>query len=118
MLLVMVPLALILLGLVVYFAFSKKTGRMLRIAAFAALIVLLVSVLISLAFIFGIIGAGAGRAPVLADIPVEEAIPASGDTAIFLAFVVFILVLLTVIVVSLTREQRRKGAARKAGEKR
>jgi hypothetical protein len=107
MLLLVIPPALIFLGIIVFFAFSGKSGRVLRIAAYAALALILGSVGISLVVIFGIFPAAGRTGEVIAEFPIERAAEQPGEWWMIVAFGVFFLVLLGVITIAFIREQRK-----------
>jgi hypothetical protein len=107
MLFLIIPPALLLLGIIAYFAFSKKSGRAVRIAAFTALALILGSVGVSLVVIFGIFSATGRRGTVAVDIPVEKAAEQSGELWVLVAFGVFFLALLGAVTIAFIREQRK-----------
>jgi uncharacterized membrane protein len=115
MLLTVIPPALILLGVIAYFAFSKKSGRAVRIAAYAALVLVLGSVGVSLAVIFGIFSTGGRTGKVIAELPVEKAAEQPGELWMIVAFGVFFLALLGIIAVAFIREQQRAKEGKNAG---
>jgi MFS-type transporter involved in bile tolerance (Atg22 family) len=99
--------ALVLLGIIACFAFSKKSVRAVRIAAYAALALIFGSVGVSLAVIFGLFSTTDRAGEVIAEFPVKKAAEQSGELWTFAAFAVFFLALLGVVIAAFIREQRK-----------
>ena len=105
---VLIILSAGLLAIIIYFAFSPKSSRLLKLAAFIALG--LIALAVAVCFIFLIIGPGEDEGeihlPIFLDTP-TEAPPAVNITEIlgFLAVLLFIMALIIVIV---RRDHKRR----------
>jgi len=115
---VLIILSVGLLGLIIYFAFSPKSSRQLKRAAFIALGLIALALIIS--GIFLILGPGdtAGHIPIpgFHEPPAQEA-----ENSIALELIIFILVFLFVmglIIYSAYKEQHKKSADFKNAQKR
>lgn len=102
-----IPLAAVSLAAVIYTALSKKSGPRIRLAALAALAVMILTVIVCLILIFG--GPALVRTETVlpADIPAENPAAPGNDLWILLAFIVFMIALFVVVAVLSFREQRR-----------
>jgi MFS family permease len=115
---VIIPLALIALGSVIYAALSKKSGFRTRIAALIALALMLISVIVCAVLILTGIVAVAGDGVEPPDLPVEKTVPPGNDLWLLLGFILFLAALFVVVAVLSFREQRRlKAAAKKPGSR-
>ena len=103
---------LVLLGVVtmagiVYLAVSPKSSRTLKLVALGALALMILAIIISLFFIFGVFTTGGPKEPVLPDIEIFETPHATGPNIIALAmFGVFLVVLFILVVVLSFREKK------------
>jgi preprotein translocase subunit YajC len=109
MLFVIVPLSVVLLGVIVYFALSRGSSKTLRLAALAALGAILLSVLICVIIIFANTEF-AGNEPVMPDFLAAEAPPAAPAENFLVLFLlaVFIVVFLGLVIFLSLRERRRQ----------
>ncbi|MDR0449993.1 MAG: hypothetical protein LBH26_01860 [Treponema sp.] len=114
MLFVAIPLALGFLGLIIYFALSKESPRVIRLAALIALGAVILSVLVCGVIMLLSLGAGGGE-PVMPDFLSTEQPepPAKTDTLVLVVIALFLLVSLGIVVMFSLREQR-KSTERKA----
>jgi cytochrome bd-type quinol oxidase subunit 2 len=110
---VAILLGLVILAGVVYLAISKKSSFKLRIAALAALALMILTVIICLFIIFG--EKSAPEAFVLPDTPPSEAPPpAEHNIASVIMVIIFLIALFLLVLIISLREQRRKANAKKA----
>jgi uncharacterized membrane protein len=113
MLFVIIPIALVFLGLIVYFALSKKSSRIVRLAALAALGAVILSVLVC-GVILALSLEGGGGEPLMPDfLAVEEPDPPSKTNTFVLIVVMLLLLAFLGIVVFLSLREQRKTAERK-----
>ncbi|MDR2478410.1 MAG: hypothetical protein LBD48_03750 [Treponema sp.] len=114
MLFIVIPLGIVILAGISYVAISRKSGFMLRIAALAALGVMIISVVICLLLVFGF-----GAAPKTAALPdappPENPLPAGSGSAALVFFIVFLVALFLVVFLLSMREQRKAAQTRSAG---
>ncbi|MDR2363441.1 MAG: hypothetical protein LBD65_03395 [Spirochaetaceae bacterium] len=90
--------------LILYFAFSKKSGFLVKKAALITLMILTLSVIISLFLVFSASGGGAGI-PIesLPDTPVK---PSTANIPALIVFVLLFLIFLGIIIFIFLRERR------------
>jgi heme A synthase len=108
MLFVIIPLALGFLGVIVYFALSKESSRIVRFAALIALGAVILSVLICGVIV--ILGLGGGEEePVMPDFLATEepAPPAKDNTLITILGALFLLAFLVAVAVLSLKEQKK-----------
>ncbi|MDR0399585.1 MAG: hypothetical protein LBH51_01405 [Treponema sp.] len=107
MLFVLIPLSAALMGLIVYFALSPKSSKILRTIALGALGLIILSVLVCGVIIFMGLGAAA-KEPVMPDFLAAEAPPPAPQANFFAVFLlaVFLLVFLGVAVILSLRERK------------
>jgi hypothetical protein len=110
MLFVIIPLSVVLLGVIVYFALSPRSSQIIRLSAQGALGAIMLSVVICVIIVF----AGRGRTkeePVMPDFLVTE-LPqpaAEGNFTVLFVAAVFLLAFLgTVIFLSLRGRRSRE----------
>jgi uncharacterized membrane protein len=113
MLFVIIPIALGFLGVIVYFALSKESSRVVRLAALIALGAVILSVLVCGIIVLLSLGGG-GEEPVAPDFLVAERpeAPAKTDTFVMVIVLLFLLLFLG-LVVFLSLKEQRKTAERK-----
>ncbi|MDR0998818.1 MAG: hypothetical protein LBL70_07105 [Treponema sp.] len=104
---VIIPLALGFLGVIVYFALSRESSRIVRFAALIALGAVILSVLVC--GIIVILNLGGGEEPVMPDFfATEEPGPPEKDSSLVPAIgVLFLLAFLVAVVIFSFREQKR-----------
>jgi amino acid transporter len=107
MLVIFIFFALLVLGVIIYFAVSPRSPLPVRIAALAALGLSVLSVVVSLALIFLVRGAGPGDPDVEYIVPVEKTPPQSSDLLVLLFFTILMLVLLGVVIVISLRDRKK-----------
>ena len=115
MLIVLVILSVGLLGLVIYFAVSRKSSRFLKLAAFIALG--LIALALVVAGIFLIVGPGESVEHLPIPLFQETPAPERESNVIMeaAAFLLFFLLIIGLIYYLTHREQRRRnGAAKKS----
>ena len=103
-----------LLGLIIYFAVSPKSSRILRLSAFAALGLIGISLVVCGIFIIR----GPGESAEIIPLPVfEEAKPAakSGNMATVVVFFIIFVLVLALIVFLAIRDQKKKGKGQVKG---
>jgi heme A synthase len=107
MLFVIIPIALGFLGAIVYFALSKESSRIVRLAALIALGAVILSVLVC--GIIVLLSLGGGEEPVVTDFLVAEAPepPAKTNTFILVIGMLFLLLFLAMVVFLSLKEQRK-----------
>jgi amino acid transporter len=107
---VIIPLALGFLGVIIYFALSKESPRIVRRAALIALGAVILSVLVCGIIVILGLGEG-GEAPVMPDFLATDQPepPATTNTFVLVVVILFLLIFLGIIVVLSLREQRKTG---------
>lgn len=109
---VLILLGLIMLALVIYLAVSKRSSFVIRIAALAALGLMVLSVIMCLCMIFLGTGKVEPAGPVLPFMePPPEPPAAPGDLLVLVGFVLFMIALFVVVAAISIREHRRNNAA-------
>ncbi|MDR2029231.1 MAG: hypothetical protein LBP93_06815 [Treponema sp.] len=107
---VIIPLALGFLGIIIYFALSKESSRVVRLAALIALGAVILSVLVC--GIIVILGPGeSGEEPVMPDFLATEQpeAPAATNTFVLVIVILFLLLFLGMVVFLSLKEQRKTG---------
>jgi hypothetical protein len=105
MLLLLIPLALLPLLLLLYFAFSKKSGPRVKKAALIALLLALVTLGVSAVLVF--------MGPLVRTGPARDAVPdipapsAGADLRLLIIMGIFLLLFLGLVIVLAIRDQRR-----------
>lgn len=99
--------ACVLLAVIVYCGFSKKSSPRVRIAAFVSLFLILASVVVCLVFISGIFIAVDSGGPFSGDLYDGGDAGVAGEVPFFVVFALFFLALLVLIIVAFIRERRR-----------
>jgi cbb3-type cytochrome oxidase subunit 3 len=99
--------ACVLFGGIAWCAFSGRNPRGVRVAALVSLVLILVSVAVSMAFIFGIFTAAGPGGRAALDLPEGEPVKAAAEIWFLVVFALFFLALLVVIIVAFLREQKR-----------
>jgi membrane protein DedA with SNARE-associated domain len=109
MLFIIVPVSVILLGVIVYFALSRESSRALRLTAMAALGLIILSVLICVIIIFANMDF-TSREPVMPDFLAPQPPPAApkGNFLVLFLLAVFIIVFLGVVIFLSLRERKRR----------
>jgi cytochrome bd-type quinol oxidase subunit 2 len=109
MLFVIIPLSVVLLGVIVYFALSRESSKALRLTALTALGAIILSVLICVIIIFAGMDFGA-REPVMPDFLAAEPVPAAPRENFFTLFLlaIFIIAILGMVIVLSLRERKRQ----------
>jgi hypothetical protein len=110
MVFIFIPLALLVLGLIIYFALSPRSSFPVKIAALAALGLIVLSIILSLGLIFLVRASGPGDPQAEYVVPVEQPLPRSGSLLMPLVFTLLMLVLLGLIVVISLRDRKKEGA--------
>jgi formate-dependent nitrite reductase membrane component NrfD len=107
---------LVVIGLaaVIYLAVSKQSTFKVRIAALTALGIMILSVIISLFFIFGVMTA-VPESPMPLDTPPLEKPLETGDNSFALIAFILFLAGLFVLVVFISLREQRKAEKRKKG---
>jgi amino acid transporter len=107
MLFITVPLSVVLLGIIVYFALSRSSSKILRLTALAALGAIILSVLICVIIILANTKFTGGD-PVMPDFLAGETPPAGPQENFLILFLlaVFIVVSLGVVIFLSMRERR------------
>jgi heme A synthase len=116
---VTIPLALGFLGVIIYFALSKESSRIVRFAALIALGAAILSVLVCGIIVVSGLG-GAGEEPAMPDfLATEPALPAKDNTFGLVLGILFLLAFLVAVVVLSLKEQQKstKEKLGTAGEK-
>jgi hypothetical protein len=111
MLLVIVPLSVILLGVIVYFALSPRSSKILRLATLGALVAIMLSIVICAIIIFAGMDTAGGE-PVMPDFFAGETPQAApkGNSFVLFLLAVFLLVFLGIVVfLSMKERKRREG---------
>jgi uncharacterized protein YneF (UPF0154 family) len=116
MLLILIPIAVVMLAVIGYFAFSKKSSKPLRITAFVALSFILVSIAICLLVIFGVFSTTGKNGQLVKDLPETPVIQANSNPVVLIIIVVVLLVVFGIILASFVRDQRRRKQAAEKGE--
>jgi len=100
---------------VICMAVSKKSCFKVRVAALAALALMISAVIVALFVVFGI-AAAAPEARVISDMPPPEAPPAqeAGSGFLLMLFVLFLLGMFFLVLALSLREQRRHEKAQEA----
>jgi hypothetical protein len=108
MLYVIIPLSVVLLGVIVYFALSRNSSKTLRLCALAALGAIILSVLICVIIIFANAELVSAE-PVMPDFLATEPLPAApkGNFLALFLLAVFIVVFLGVVIFLSLRERRQ-----------
>jgi hypothetical protein len=107
MLFTVIPVAVIILGAMIYLALSKKTGPAIRIAALIALGLMVVSVIVCLVLAFTG-GPAVSTGPILPVIEPHEKLPAAGSNlAVLFGLIVFLLALFILVAILSLRERKR-----------
>jgi formate-dependent nitrite reductase membrane component NrfD len=108
-----VLLVIIVLTAVIYMAVSKQSSFKVRIAALAALGVMILTVIICLFFIFGGLMV-TQDAPAPPETPPLEKPPAEGNNSlVFIAFILFLVGLFVLVMFISFREQRKSEKEKK-----
>jgi hypothetical protein len=109
MLFVIIPLSVVLLGLIVYFALSPRSSKVLRLAALGALGAIMLSIVICMIIIFAGLGA-ADDEPVMPDFFAAEPPPASSRGNFFALFLlaVFLLAFMGVVIFLAMKERKNR----------
>jgi cytochrome bd-type quinol oxidase subunit 2 len=103
----LIPLGAAILAGIVYIAVSKKSPFKLRIAALAALALMILTVIVCLFIIFG--GNSAPRAVVLSDNTSEAPPPADPPNIMpLIMFLILLLALFLMVFITTMRERKRK----------
>jgi TRAP-type C4-dicarboxylate transport system permease small subunit len=99
--------ACVLLVIIAYCGFSRKSSRGVRIAAFISLFLVLASVLVCLIFVSGVfIAVDAGGQAAL-DLSSGGEVKAVSEIWFFVVFALFFLALLVLIIIAFIRERRK-----------
>jgi hypothetical protein len=115
MLFVIIPLALGFLGVIIYFALSRKSSRIVRFAALIALGAVILSMLVC-GFIVILDLGGGGEEPAMPDfLATEQPAPPAKDNTFVLIFGMLFFLAFLVIVVILSLKEQRKLVEGKAG---
>jgi ABC-type Fe3+ transport system permease subunit len=111
MLFIIVPLSVVLLGVIVYFALSPHSSKSLRLAALGALGAIMLSIMICLIIIFATMGT-AGDGPVMPDFLAAEAPqpPAAGNSFVLALLAAFLLAFLGIVIFLSMRERKNREA--------
>lgn len=117
MLFVIIPLSVVLLGVIVYFALSPRSSKMLRLSALGALGAIMLSVVICV-IIIAVGMETANEEPVMPDFLAAEPpqAAAEGNLAALFILAAFLLALLGTIIFLSLRERRLQEKGK--GEKR
>jgi amino acid transporter len=107
MLYVIIPLSVVLLGVIVYFALSRQSSRILRFSALAALGAIILSVLICVIIIFANTEFAAEE-PVMPDFLAAEAPPAPRGNFLVLFLLAFFIIVFLGVVIFLSLKERRR----------
>jgi hypothetical protein len=109
MLFVIIPLSMLLLGVIIYFALSPKSSKILRLTALGALGAIILSIVICAVIIITGMESTA-KTPVMPDFFAEEAQPAAASANFLVLFflAVFLLAFLGGVVLLSLRERRRQ----------
>jgi hypothetical protein len=107
MLFVIIPLSLVLLGLIVYYALSPRSSRILRFSALGALGAIMLSIVICVIVIFA--GTGGNDEPVMPDFFAAEPLQPAPRANFFVLFLLalFLLAFLGIVIFIAMRERRR-----------
>jgi hypothetical protein len=106
MLFVIIPLSVVLLGLIVYFALSPRSSKGLRLAALGALGAVMLAIGVCAVVVFA--GRSADAEPVMPDFfAVEAPPPAPQGNSMVLAFLVVFLLAFMGLVVYLAMRERK-----------
>jgi len=112
---VLVILSVGLLGLIIYFAVSSRSSRLVRISAFVALGLICLSLVVSGIFLIK----GPGESTDIVPLPVfqdaQPPVKASNTLAIVVIFVIFLFIVALIIYLAI-RQQRKKEIKVKIGE--
>jgi len=111
---------LVVLGVAVfagiaYLAISKKSSFKVRIAALAALGLMVLTIIVCIFIIFGVPVVEAGEAVVLDMPPTDMPPPAESGGNVLLMFVFFLLAMFVLVLVLSLREQRNKNRMQAKG---
>ncbi|MDR3192934.1 MAG: hypothetical protein LBT87_07705 [Treponema sp.] len=113
MLFVIIPIALGFLGVIVYFALSKESSRIVRLAALIALGAVILSVLVCGIIVLLSLGDGGGEAVMPDFLAVEEPEPPTKTNTFVLVIVMLFLLAFLGMVVFLSLKEQRKTTERK-----
>ena len=104
---VLILLGVIILTGIIFLAVSPKSNRTIKMTALGALALMVLAIVISLFFIFGVIRTGGTKEPVLPDMEIFEtaAAPPPNYMALIM-FSVFLIVLFILVVVLSFREKK------------
>ncbi|MDR1024746.1 MAG: hypothetical protein LBL56_03395 [Treponema sp.] len=107
MLFVIIPLSVVLLGLIVYYALSPRSSKVLRLSALGALGAIMLSIVICVIII--VAGMGGDEEPVMPDFFAVEPIQAAPRGNFFALFLLalFLLAFLGIVIFLAMRERRR-----------
>jgi cytochrome bd-type quinol oxidase subunit 2 len=100
-----ISLALLFLGFIVYLALSKKSSRMVRLAALIALAVIILAITVCMIIIFSAQEAGADAGPV--DFVTGEPAASVSNNFNIIILAIFVLALLGAVIILSLREQRK-----------
>ena len=105
---VLIILSAGLLALIIYFAFSPKSERLLKLAAFIALG--LIAIAIGVCVFFLILGPSQDEGeillPIFLDTPTEQ--PPQGNVTEILVFLVILLFIMALIIIIVRRDHKKK----------
>ena len=108
MLFIIVPLSVLLLGVIVYFALSPRSSKGLRLAARGALGAIMLSIVICVIIIAG--AGTAGDEPVMPDfLAVEAPQPPAGSNSFAVVLLAIFLLAFLGVVIFLSMKERKHG---------
>ena len=110
MFIVFISLALLVPGIVIYFALSPRSSFPVKIAALTALGLIVLSIIVSLGLIFLVRSSGPGDLRAEYTVPVEQSPPRDGGLLIPFIFTLLMLALLgLIVIISLRRDRKKDG---------
>jgi hypothetical protein len=109
MLYVIIPLSVVLLGVIVYFALSRRSSKIIRLSALGALGAIMLSIIICAIIVFAGRGS-AGDEPVMPDFFATEPLPAApqGNFLALFFLALFLLALLGSVTFLSLKERKRQ----------
>jgi hypothetical protein len=102
-----IMLSLVIMAVMVYLAFDKKSSFSIKVASLIALGIMIITIIVCLSLFFTDTRVPVDPSRLIVGAPVEEKKDVGGNTMILLLLIIFLIAIFTVIVVFAMHEQKK-----------